>query len=203
MSAAGGHDVVLGRVCPCGRTPDPPAGLSASPGMPGRSHSFWHCRVAESVVGAVQLGLAAGGCDASALTCRHLWLLEPPAETIHPCAWSVVAVAAVCAMEYGRRRMWAMHLSATSTPAAGQTHITDFLHILTAGPAPADHAERAGREAVATFWTYLQDFVSGGAIPPMWVTDDTHLSSPSHPFLWVDTCGSQPCLCLRTPAAPV
>ncbi len=199
VSAAGGHDVVLSGLCPCGRAPDPPAGLSASPGLLGRSHCFWHCRVADAVVTAVRVGLAAGGCDAGALECAHLWLLEPPAATVHPCAWSVVAVAAICAMEYGRRRMWAMHLGATDTPAAGQTLITDFLHTLTAGPAPADHAERASRTAVATFWKYLQDFVSDGAVPPTWATD-TKLALPSHPFLWVDTSGSQPCLRLRTPA---
>lgn len=73
-----------------------------------RSHCFFECPVAEAVVREIQRAMPAGS---SPLTRRHLWLLEPP-PGVHAEPWRVVALAAICAMDKGRRALTRLYLGA-------------------------------------------------------------------------------------------
>jgi hypothetical protein len=82
-----------------------------------RQHTFWGCPVAQAVVAAVLSALPAG--VQPRFLCAHLWLCSPPApEVINVHVWRVVCLAALSAMEYGRRVMWALHLAAAAEAQA-------------------------------------------------------------------------------------
>ena len=74
--------------------------------------------------------------------------------------WEAVCLAAVAAMDGGRRQMTARQLA---TPATA------------AGP---ELAAAASRHAVARLWDLLQDFCSVGAAPASWRGE----VPPDHPF---------------------
>lgn len=93
------------------------------------------------------------------------WLCQCPSTAVHAGVWDVVCLAAVHAMEVGRKRAWALHAAALEGGAA-------------AGAPPAEAARRA---AVAAFWEVLADFAATGRPPPAWL-DSTTLSH-THPFL--------------------
>jgi hypothetical protein len=99
------------------------------------------------VAAAVTSGLSAqlGG---RRLTPQHLWLAQPP-PTIHAGVWEAVCLAAVAAMDGGRRQMTARQLA---TPATA------------AGP---ELAAAASRHAVARLWDLLQDFAVLVPPPPV------------------------------------
>ena len=89
-----------------------------------RQHHFWDCPVARSVVGAISAALhgqpaataaAAAGGAPPALPQRSIWLAAPP-PAVHEGVWSVVCLAAVEAMDHGRRRMYAMQQCCRPSP---------------------------------------------------------------------------------------
>jgi hypothetical protein len=113
---------------------------------PGREHHFWDCPVAVGVRGQLQRALPGGH---PALQREQLWLAIAPAG-VEAGVWRVVVLAALGAMERGRRVTYAwrlQHSPVAPDPAA----------------LPLDmQLEVAGRAAAVGFWDYLQDFVSGG-----------------------------------------
>ena len=177
---AGGHDVVCGGACPCGWTPPrgDRSGLEGA-GRVARSHYFWGCPVAGAVVAEVKRGWP----SPPALSAVHLWLLLAPDchPAVHPQAWLVVCLAALDAMETGRRALW----QASMAGAAGEQAV-----------------HRACRRAAATFWCSLQDFAElhSASVPSGW---DSAL--PGGPFLQLtsvmirDGAAWQPCIRLSLP----
>ena len=114
--------------CVCGAFPHGP-GPPSSP----RMHHFWACTVAQEVVRVLE-----SRCQCSVLR-QHLWLACPPASHVQQCVWDVVVLAALSAIEAGRRYLHANHASD-----------------------PAAVCARAKVKAVADFWSRLQDFASLG-----------------------------------------
>ena len=137
-----------------------------------RQHHFWDCPVARSVVGAISAALhgqpaaaaaAAVGGAPPALPQHSIWLATPP-PAVHEGVWSVVCLAAVEAMDHGRRRMHAMQHSAADPPPAASIVAT------------------CSRSAVARFWSLLADFAALRCAPAVW-----HVHCPpDHPFLFFD-----------------
>jgi hypothetical protein len=97
-----------------------------------------------------------------------VWLLIPPSPALCTQAWSIVGLAALAAMEHGRRHLWATYHGASWTLLTSQE----------AGGTAAAVAS-VGRAAAAHFWQLLHDFAEDCPHPP------PHWSPlpPLHPFL--------------------
>jgi hypothetical protein len=98
MRAAGACQSFFSAPCPCG---------VVGSGAHGdcerlRQHAFWECAIAQAVRTQVQRGL--GG---ALLQQGHLWLVDPP-PSVCEIVWRVVVLAAVWAMEQGRKRLWTL-----------------------------------------------------------------------------------------------
>ena len=132
-----------------------PCGCGAPHPQPDRRHHFWDCPVAVAVTASLSAQL--GG---RLLTPQHIWLAQPP-PSIHPGVWEAVCLAAVAAMDSGRRLMKRRQLA---TPPA---------------PAGPELEAAASRSAVARLWDLLQDFCSVGAAPASWQQQ----VPPTHPFM--------------------
>jgi hypothetical protein len=72
-----------------------------------RAHHFWDCPIAMAVVTQIQGSLPL---TPTPLTRINLWLLKTP-EGIHVGVWDVVVLAAITAMERGRRLLTSLHLT--------------------------------------------------------------------------------------------
>ena len=114
-----------------------------------RLHHFWGCSIAQAVVAAVSAAAGVG------VTRDALWLVLCPAG-LCPVVWDIVCLAALSAMERGRR-------AAVSASAA-------------AGGAAA--AQRAAAVAVADFWGRLASFAALRVAPASWAD-----VPPDHPFV--------------------
>ena len=157
----------------------PPLQCWCHAGEAGRLHSFWHCPVAASVVATVQAGVDARFPSTYVSRCS-LWLAEPPHVPgrfgIHAGAWHVVALAALEAMERGRRWLTRLCLEAGLSSGAG-------------GRASRAQLQRACVEAVEEFWVLLADFAQlhrtaprgwgAGALPA------ASAQAAAHPFFHV------------------
>jgi hypothetical protein len=139
------------------------------PGCPGlpvavqaRCHAFWDCPVAAAVLEQLRAALTAAGV-AAPVTRASLWLLDAPTGVMPRVTWVVAALAALSAMDYGRRRLWAQSLQPTWVAADG--------------PAAA---VIIGRAAAARFWIHLEDFCwdVGSPTPAAFQS-----LSPTSPFL--------------------
>jgi hypothetical protein len=71
-----------------------------APGV-GRDHCFWACPVAACVRRTASRALPAG----SLATRANCWLCQPPSLMQHQGVWDVAALAALTAMDAGRRRL--------------------------------------------------------------------------------------------------
>ena len=129
-----------------------------------RQHSCWDCPVAQAVSGQLQEGL--GGLQ---LQQWHVWLLRAPGPRIHVAAWRVVALAALGAMEAGRRFLW---WKGNQQGVAAEVAV-----------------QEACVRAVSSFWMGLHDFVgcdravsclTGRVASSAWDS-----LGPVHPFLSV------------------
>ena len=120
-----------------------------------RGHHFWACPVAQAVLD--HLALAVG----RPVSRADVWLVQAP-EATRQCVWDVVVLAAVSAMEGGRRFM-----------AAAQKGVP------AASPGPA-LLERAITRVVVTFWSRLRGFAALGLPRKGWDS-----VGPRHPFLRV------------------
>ena len=115
-----------------------------------------------------------------------VWLLRAPSG-VHQCVWEPVCAAALDAMAFGRRMLWAVHLNERPDDPQ-QTRITRFFPVLSPRrPAPV---VRAGRRAAARFWERLQDLAVLDEYP---LKDRRWESvSPGHPFLGVEDVPDRP-----------
>jgi len=172
IPGAGGHDICLMGPCPCGWCVDALVCNSAehkrSLGAPAmQAHTFWSCPVAQAVVRAISQALPAN----TQLHRMHIWLVIPPCTTVVLAVWQVVCMAAIAAMERGRRIFWAVHLSHLQAPAAagqGRQQTLEEAWGFDPGPSqiqgaalqPFDAGLYAARAAVADFWSRLDDFVT-------------------------------------------
>ena len=187
--------------CVCGPSP---SGLPA-----GRHHHYWDCPVAQSVVEALKQQLFGGWC-CGALRPYHVLLMERPrgvstACTLHKGVWQVVCLAAINAMDLGRRA--ACQLGVQQKKQWGQLRITDIFQPAPLTPTQQQHQQQVRQrqqllmqqqqqqqqeaaaaqlaevqqQAVCYFWELLEDFVALEAAPQSWFPQ----VSPSHPFLCV------------------
>lgn len=122
-----------------------------------RHHHFWACPVAQSVVAAITAAVSAARPLAAPLPKAAIWLARPPAG-VYCGVWEVVCLAAVAAMDHGRRKMYAL---STGPPPATPVH------------------DVCARSAAARFWDLLSDFVSLGCAPSSW----RGRAPPGHPFI--------------------
>ncbi|PRW45726.1 Transposon TX1 uncharacterized 149 kDa [Chlorella sorokiniana] len=126
--------------CKCG---------AAAPG--DRLHHYWACPVAAAVLSSI--AAAAGG----SIPRHAIWLCRAPAG-VYAGVWDLVCLAAVAAMDHGRRTLYA----------------------LSTGPPPeAPLSAIAGRSARARFWSNLADFIAFDCAPLSW---RDHCPT-GHPFI--------------------
>jgi hypothetical protein len=162
--------------CPCSLHSPPLPGAANS-----RQHSFWAGPVAQAVRSQLEQSLPPGS-----LQCYHLWLLQPPSPALLPPVWTLVCLAAVAAMEWGRRFLWACRRGPhwpdpgpQGITALAQTFPQDLVdyHLMPVVLAARDQAVRSVANAAALrFWTSLQDFAAAFPRSP-WPLP------PDHPFL--------------------
>lgn len=178
---------------------DEPCACGTSGVRPDRHHHFWACPTARTVVDDITCSLAAAAPQPPpALTTADLWLARSP-PGIHAGVWGVVSLAAVEAMDRGRRRLVAARLQQQrqQPPAAGpqyrQLTLDGFLlpgtstadsaceepppppahdqPDLPASQHDADPVTAAGRTARRAFWSLLADFTALArlAVLPNWL----------------------------------
>lgn len=141
--------------------------LCGGPAPADRAHHFWACPVAQAVVGTVSTAAAAAQPHPGAappLARAALWLARPP-PAVHRGVWEVVCLAAVAAMDHGRKRMYALSLG---PPPETPLHVS------------------SARSSVARFWDLLSDFVALRCAPDSW----RERLTPTHPFIAFDPASS-------------
>jgi hypothetical protein len=168
---------IPGWQCPCSlHRPPPPS---------QRLHAFWECPVALAV--REQLRAALGMAPPRAA----VWLLASPTPACCGLAWVAVCLAALDAMEHGRKLLWAVRCSpqwADPGPGAAlllhralppnlfAAHVRPHL----VGGRDAAVASVAS-QAACRFWHNLQDFARGCPVPPAeWAVPH------GHPFLHLE-----------------
>jgi hypothetical protein len=163
-----------------------PCSLHRTPAPAGRLHTFWECPVALAV--RAQLTMSLGGPGA---TRASVWLLTSPSPAVCPEAWVAVSLAALDAMDYGRRLLWVVrHSPSWAAPVPGGAPLLPGAlppPLLAAHVPP--HLAAGGDAAMATvataaaarFWLNLQDFAKGCSAPLAgW------LVPTGHPFLHLE-----------------
>ena len=170
---AGRH---LLHTCPC-RGHNPANFPPSERALAWRDHHFWMCPIPQAIISALSAALPPS--LNITLECQHLWLLSPPHPSIHDGVWSVIATAAIAAMDSARRYMIKLHLNRDP-----QRLITDFFRPSGTLLRPfVSHAPlaRASRFAVYRFWALVRDFADlNPHIPSHWRALD---KLPGHPFL--------------------
>jgi len=179
-----------------------------------RAHAFWDCPIAASVLDILQSELGAWAPSltnrpaASGLRSRlhqpvslspsappvvgppfllsraAVWLCRPPLPSIHAGVWCVVCLAAIAAMDHGRRTLYRLlqrHGSLSPAHLSGPRQRTLFQvwgHASVPAP-PQSIVATACLLAQADFWGRLHSFVSLGMAPAQWAAG----VGPCHPFL--------------------
>ena len=149
--------------------------------------------MARAVVGQLEAAL-----PATTVRRADVWLLRAP-QGVHACVWEVVCAAALEAMWYGKRRMWAVHC-ARPRPGGAQPLITQFFQVVAGAPPPP--SAPAGALAAARFWEFLADLAALGWCPASVRWKEV---PPDHPFLGVEVLPGTPerrRLIVRLPGGP-
>ncbi|PNH02469.1 hypothetical protein TSOC_011550 [Tetrabaena socialis] len=143
--------------CPCGTVM----------GEGDRVHHFWSCAVAEAVLDALSAMLLVP------VSRMQLWLVCCPLE-VHQLVWDVVCLAALSAMEFGRRLLYRRRPSVGGPPCS---------------------IIRVSAETVADFWARLRGFAAMGSRPAVggrypWCTPFLPLLRPGRfafvgPQMWI------------------
>jgi hypothetical protein len=141
VSGAGGCDICLQGPCACGGGALTAAQIRSHDSTPLRQHAFWDCPVAQAVVRQLQRGLGN-----RPLAQWNVWLLQPP-RRVRIAVWRVVALAALSAMEVGRRALFREWVQRDRPEEARERTAA---------------ARVAAATASAAFWLALHDFAKGG-----------------------------------------
>jgi hypothetical protein len=178
VPGAGGHDICLEGSCPCGFTLSA-AQVRAGDGSVHRQHSFWDCPVAEAVKAQLQRVLGQ-----QQLQQHHLWLVQPPSLQLQPAVWQIVALAALTAMDRGRRYMWWLFKCQQQQLERQQQRqrMTAAAVAAAVTAAAAEALQAAQTRAAALFWLALEEFCGSSRRPP---GTDWDRVGPAHPFLAV------------------
>ena len=167
--------------CPCGGH-HPPSIHQAERSLAWRDHHYWLCPLAQTIVSSISQALP--NTHNINLECHHIWLLSPPHHSIHQGVWSVVATAAIAAMDSARRYMIKCHLEDVDQPQA-QSLITDFFHSSQPSlptPVRLSPLSRASRFATFRLWALVRDYADlNPLVPSSWVADKLKLHG--HPIL--------------------
>ena len=126
---------------------DRPCSCGCPAPRPDRLHHFWACPVAQAVVSDIQAACATAAAPAPPpppLALAHLWLARTPAG-LHAGIWGVVCLAAIEAMDRGRRGLAAARLRQERQQTAAQPQpsqqrqltLDAFLQLSPAGTAAA------------------------------------------------------------------
>ena len=122
---------------------------------------------------------------------------------VQAAVWAVVCAAAIEAMGFGHRFLWALHRGQEDQEELldpTQSLITAFFPPVAsqASQPPEDPAtalvRRASHRAVALFWSHLVEFVSLAEVPKGWTAVPT-----THPFIGVLREGERASLQLNLP----
>ena len=147
-------------------------------GSSPRLHCFWECPIAKAV--RAELDKALRPDHVVVVSREAVWLGHPPPPSVHRDVWLVVCMAALGAMDHGRRQLWRLHYAlAASNARGGRQRTLQELWEPHTVPPPQSCIQRASSLAVCEFWSRLQAFVSAGVAPLAWA----HAVGPSHPFL--------------------
>lgn len=150
-------------------------------GMCGRAHHFHECPVAQGVYEAIQHNTP----GQQPIGRSNIWLPHSPHPHVDDRVWLVVCLAALSAMETGRKRLASLHYQHHHAlpPSASQTLITDFFAPLNQQTLPPrmTPVEIARRHAVMQFWANLHNFAAKGVHgnSMRWVSN----LNAAHPFL--------------------
>jgi hypothetical protein len=142
-----------------------------------RQHAFWECAIAQAVRTQVQRGLGR-----ALLQQGHLWLVDPP-PSVYEMVWRVVVLvaiwavlAAIWAMEQGRKRLWSL----VHTPSRHGSAV-----------------KQAISKASTSFWSALHDVSRRDRPVPAKGWDGV---DPDHPYLSVRIqVPLHPCLAVVLP----
>ena len=109
-------------------------------------HHFWLCPVAVAVRAEVEGQLRAFGMlpQGSALPCAAVWLAVSPHQQLHGLVWDMVCLAAIHALERGRRAAWAVSDRLSASDLVQQVAV---------------------RAAIGAFWGALADFAATARVP--------------------------------------
>ena len=121
---------------------------------PGVEHHCWACPVAVAVRHEIEGQLRAHRVGEGApwlaadrdLRCAEVWLGVKPCRELHRMVWDMVCLAAIGAMDFGRRVAWSTAADAPTLPLLAVERI-------------------AGRAAVGEFWRVLADFAVSAVVP--------------------------------------
>ena len=156
---------------PGARIPPPRWRCPCSPGTPattGNQHTLWDCQVAQAVRQQLSTALP----QPVPVTQAAVWLLRTPAPTVQQPVWAVASLAALEAMDFGRRFMWA-RTRATAAAATDSGQRAD----------PASTVAAAANTAAARFWLHLADFVYANPSGPTAWQLLAGAMGQGHPFL--------------------
>jgi hypothetical protein len=171
----GGHDVCNNGPCPCGWDLTRQQRTARAATL-HRSHAFWHCPVAQAVVEQLQHSIQ------QPVQRHHLWLVCSPTTRVQPMVWQIACLAALSAMDSGRRALWRGYIAAGGRGVAPLGNGTQQVHT-------------AIDYAVASVWLLLANFASRPQIPSGWDAVDS-----SHPFISVIRLATGPSLQVNLPA---
>jgi hypothetical protein len=198
VSAAGGHDIAPSGPCACGWSAPPAGDEQVSRAMQLQHHVFWSCPVAS----AIRATLVSALPPSATLPCASVWLIQSPSG-VQAEVWAVVCAAAIEAMGFGHRFLWALHRGQEEQEELldpTQSLITAFFPpvVPQSSQPPEDPTSalvrRASHRAVALFWSHLVEFVSLAHVPKGWTA-----VSATHPFIGVLKEGGRASLQLNLP----
>ena len=123
--------------------PEHACGCGASGLRDMRVHHYWDCPVAQAVVVAVR-SLMPGGDGAAVCERKHVWLLASPSvPRLHATVWHCVCLAALGAMDKGRRALTSAWLQWQELPVPDDVD---------AAPQPGMPGPRAAPAALSVVW---------------------------------------------------
>ena len=144
-----------------------------------RLHCFWHCPIAEAVIHEICISMPL---DCAPITRAAVWLCSIECDDIYPDVWLVVCMAALSAMEHGRRQLWRLHREvqeAGPPPAVQLTLQQAWYRNDNPVVRPPTVVSRASALAVADFWGRLGSFAALRLAPESWLG----AVGATHPFL--------------------